>query len=732
MKSFEEQRLIFLNELKKDYPNMKVHYINQPCKESWISEKILGELSYDELLKINLRKTKKNEIIFDVEEQLKVPSIRAKLELRDWKFEQWYTGSRGVHFSVLFENLAELDFDLRNRIRKYIISEIGTDIRLATENQFLALEWAPHFKTTTEKTLFDTYNPTVSRNRIDDTIIDFCKKDLENNQIYKQELVEGDDELKDFLKDPYLHYVMNNTIKDGERDSVLFKNLAIGLVRSKQTTPESLQAIVNKIASNCPGKSVGEFNGWIEKAFKNELTEYNKAEIVAWALKYEHPVYYKLVDELQDIELATIKIIWDMLWNYRITHMDVWKELCFYNLVSTIINETEEDLRVHPIISSYSGTGKDEGMNLVKEVLDKLGIKTYKFSTVTDKTLVGGINQEQVDINTKRGVSEDEQQNGKYSWKDPRKVGILGNDDVNWVAFPEAETIFKPGVHNKSVQLILRQAMDKTRTIQKGVGGEVIDLYTKSVFSYATYPLPDAVTKILNNGLFQRAIYYDKRTTDTDHRAIVEHVNKLKFDPNTKLNFDELQYMQLLCDKLKTMKIWYNENRKQFKFFKDTHDYINYKWKTYEEGYYMMTRYDKDILNSMIRRATSNLYKLIILSSTAKMKCEISNEEVDEAFDLLSTCLDSIKELLFNMKKELKHDQAILMMLRLGSKVLGNLQREVKENLRIKSLPTINKILDKLKKLEWISEYKNGSSTCIMITEKGLNELGEFEDEDVE
>ena len=82
-----EKRESFLKELKQKYPDMKMHFINQQTKDIWPAEKSLKDLNDEELKTVNLRKTRPNEIIFDVEDQLSANIIEEKLQKKQWNYD---------------------------------------------------------------------------------------------------------------------------------------------------------------------------------------------------------------------------------------------------------------------------------------------------------------------------------------------------------------------------------------------------------------------------------------------------------------------------------------------------------------------------------------------------------------------------------------------------------------------------------------------------------------------
>ena len=86
------------------------------------------------------------------------------------------------------------------------------------------------------------------------------------------------------LNDPLIEYCTKNVIPSGSRDMILFKNLAVQFVKEKLSVG-AIETLVTAIIANCPNKKESEFYGWIEKAKKGIITEYNKQEMNRWIKK---------------------------------------------------------------------------------------------------------------------------------------------------------------------------------------------------------------------------------------------------------------------------------------------------------------------------------------------------------------------------------------------------------------------------------------------------------------
>jgi len=738
MTNYKKLKENFLRKILKENSEMKVMYNSKVCngcksadldtygvckkckhKNRWISEKIISELSEDEKIEINLRKSFKNEIILDVEEKYKIHDIQTKLTEKNWSYVIWDTGSRGYHISILFDNFAKLDLDLRNRIRKYIITYFRTDEKLAKENQWLALEYSKHLKTGKEKYLYDTVN-TNEKNLIDEEIIEYCKKDIENKKVQQ---IENKKIIVDFhLNDPYLKYAMNNMIENGDRNNTLFKNLAVGLVLSGLTKDEIATNYAQKIVENCPGKNVGEFMGWVDKAMDGQITEYNKSEMVQWSIEHDYPVMYELNNGEEIIDFYTIKQLWDKIWDNSIAQQPVWKELCFYNLLGTILDEKQDDLRVHLIFSSYSTSGKDEGVNLINEILERLKYITKRPAEVTDRTLLGAVNQVAVEFNTKNGLTEENQINGSKTYKNPIEKGWLEN--THWLALSESESIFRPGAHNKHVQIILRQAMDKSRRIEKGVAGYSIPVTTNTSIVLTTYKMDNIVNAILHNGLFQRAIFYLKDLTDVDHKVIRKHIVKSKFNTKTEKSFNKEKYIMKLLEKLRDMKKWYEENKKDFKFEAGSDNFVDDLWEIAEANYSEFMAIDKEILNSMVRRESVHLYKLCVLDAVWRKQTLIEKKMIKSCYNIIMECIDSIKILVTSQNKDKKIKFSILKLLSLkGSMPKMQMHYELENRFKIKTSNMRSKMIKQLIDLELIGTFESGRNTMIMINEAGNSYL---------
>lgn len=714
MVNYEQLKENYIQKIIREKPDMNCLYINLQNNTRWPSEKCITDLSQSEREEVNLVKQLPNEIILDVEEKYRLYDIQSKIEERKWSYELYDTGSRGIHFSLKFSNLADKELELRNRIRKYIIQLFRTDEKLAKENQWVAMPWAKHIKTGKEKTLIDSVNSNEV-NIIPNEIITYCIEDIEKQ---KRKQIESKEIVKNFhLNDPYLKYFMENIVENGDRNNIILKNLGIGLSQSGLTR-EEMEPYVQQIISNMPGKTTSEFWGWIDKGLQGEMIDYNKSEMIQWSIAYGHPVLYKLEGEEELVDFYSIKQLWNRIWNSKIAKQPVWKELCFYNMLGTVLDEKEKDYRVHLIFSSYSTSGKDEGINLVREILERLDFKARTPAMVTDRTLIGAVNPTAIEYNTRHGLTCEEPVKGQKVFKEPVEKGWL--EDTDWIAFSESESVFRPSVHNKQIQIILRQAMDKARRVEKGVAGHDIPILTNTSFILTTYKMDNIVNAILHNGLFQRAIFYLKDITSEDHRGIRNHIIEKNFDSDYEDDFDEEKYIMKLLEKLREMKRWYDENKNNIKKEKRSGEFIKQLVDMTEDNYIEYMQIDKEILDSMIRREINHLHKLCVLDAISRKECIITKQTIRKCFNLIMVCIDSIKVLIANQDRDKKIKFSILKLLSIkGSMPTMQLHYELENKFKIKQVNKRSNIIKQLINLNLISSYKSGKKTMLMLTEEG-------------
>jgi len=207
-------------------------------------------------------------------------------------------------------------------------------------------------------------------------------------------------------------------------------------------------------------------------------------------------------------------------------------------------------------------------------------------------------------------------------------------------------------------------------------------------------------------------------------------MNRKNFDPTYTKHYDKAKFIQLFCEKLKRMRQWYMENRNSMlgakAYIEGHYNYTEKLQDEYEEKYNILSEDDRGTLNSMSRRANNTLTKLSKLTAIANFRKSPSTQDIDKAFLLLSTCLDSVRNILINMKKEDKQMDALVNLLKSGSLNSTELSGYVKTKIGITSPNTISKLYKKAVNLGYLTKFENGRYTMHMLTELGRDYAGDI------
>lgn len=691
-----EEKQKILKYISEKYPDMPMLYIQNFIPTRWTQEKNILDLTPKEIEECNLRKIFPDEIIIDIEEEAAaLKHLESTMELLQYSYKLWQTGSRGYHASMIFPELLYYSKKERNAIRKHIIKLFNADESKSSEDTWIQLEGEKHFKINPE---LNKYKVLVNNENRGENKLSFAiKTEIENlrkQAVYKPEIIE---DFRDFTSSPFFKWVLETKINNGDRNNILFKNLAIALVKSGFNR-EQILTYANQIVNNCPGTSVSSFMGWVDKAMEGELTDFNHFELIQWAGKHGHPQFFDKVAGAEKTEaILTTKDLWRNVWNNKpIGEQPIWCELLFHNVLGTVLDEKEKDMRVHVIFTSQTSSGKDEGIDLAQEVLEHLDYETSTPTDITDKTLVGGVNNIIEEYNSKHGLDPKlntsiMKGSKELKYRDPIKQGELAH--VHWMGIPESEFIFKPGPHNRQLQTILRQAMDKKRRIEKGVAGTMICINTNTSFVITTYPIADAMSKVLHNGLFQRCLYYNKIMQTHERNNIDKILQSFKWNLTLRANYNHKEWMAKLETRLKQIKSWYDLNKDKIQIYDGMDNYISGLVTEYKKTYDELPEGDKSLMDAIVTRGHNTIDKLIHHNAIYKMSSKITSEDIDEAFALLRLCFDSIKGLMNTTPTTDKKINILCNVLNGGELSTMMLHKLIENKMKIKSPNERNKLI---------------------------------------
>jgi KaiC/GvpD/RAD55 family RecA-like ATPase len=288
-------------ELLNKYDETQVTFIDKINNIAWPKWKQWKDCSQEEKDKANLRQLFPCEIILDFEDKQQTEDTKNKLIVKEFYYFLYESGSRGVHFHLLFDNLAFYNEEQRTQIRKLFIKEYNADETKSSEKTLIAMCDRPHFKSLKPKTLIID---NVGVDTLEQTLVDKALKIVEKN---KTTNLESDvDFVHYFEDDPFFLYVKNNIIPDGtNRNDVVFPNLAVAAVRSGKTDEQIKEILAPIFETNFPGKTYAEFKGWLKKARTGIIKDYNPIQINNWVQAYtqESSQFYNLTPQQIPLEI---------------------------------------------------------------------------------------------------------------------------------------------------------------------------------------------------------------------------------------------------------------------------------------------------------------------------------------------------------------------------------------------------------------------------------------------
>lgn len=268
---------------------LRVTYRNEKTKESWKWKK-WKDCTYKEKQKVNLRELRKDEIVLDDDENLGEVILKS-LDETGYKKRIVIESNRGNHVHLFFDNLSNLDEDVRKEIRKIIIRKFNCDISKASEKGVISIEGKTHFKS---GKVFDIIEKKEGLNHLNKEIIkqaeNKVKKDKELAEIIQRDINFNNYTRKDLL----FRYITKNKINEGMRNLVLFKNIAVALVKQGLGDEVIKNLMKPIIDNNFSGKNIDEFIGWVKKVRRGEIDNYNIYELNNWAKTFLEKEFYKI------------------------------------------------------------------------------------------------------------------------------------------------------------------------------------------------------------------------------------------------------------------------------------------------------------------------------------------------------------------------------------------------------------------------------------------------------
>jgi len=142
----------------------------------WLAWKLLKDCTALELKEANLRSLFPEEVCLDCEDVLTANAAICKLLEAKTEFFAWNTGSRGVHISIFFKEMASMTDEQRAKIRKAFAETFGTDKAKGSARTMIALENRPHWKGTGKVKTLLTQNSNPQDNILPVALLELAAK----------------------------------------------------------------------------------------------------------------------------------------------------------------------------------------------------------------------------------------------------------------------------------------------------------------------------------------------------------------------------------------------------------------------------------------------------------------------------------------------------------------------------------------------------------------------------
>ena len=309
--------------------NARITYINQKLGLSWPEWKKVSECNSKELSEANLATPHPKYILLDKDFKDKMTKSEILSEfniIKNKLLKHSITNyiadysRNGFHIFIPTINLHKIkDVEVQNEIRNIFISEFNCDIAKKSANTVISLPGRPHFKTNIVEGLIEKGKG--EEYTIKDSLINIATERVKERTKILHKLEIDKDFEKYFESDVFWKYLSSNIIPEHtNRDIVIFPNLAIAAAKSGKSEVDIKKLVEPIIKKNFPGKKYAEFNGWLKKAFKGEITDYNFIQINKWMetfanddsskMQIQLPIYntsVSLQDELVPTKVEDIK-----------------------------------------------------------------------------------------------------------------------------------------------------------------------------------------------------------------------------------------------------------------------------------------------------------------------------------------------------------------------------------------------------------------------------------------
>ena len=223
-------------------------------------------------------------------------------------------------------------------------------------------------------------------------------------------------------------------------------------------------------------------------------------------------------------------------------HNDIYGILCFHIMMGIALKDTKImkggsyiDPRINVFLLQGSSSGKSEGYNFLAKIADQMKIKVDDKVDLTDASLIGTIDEEELY----------DKETGTKSKNYIINPGTL--KDAQLVYFDEASTLLKETQFKQNVIIYFQKAMNPigspSNLLSKDLRHGTVEFNPSPSFLFNTYEPANIKDIALNTGFFQRCLTFPRHLSREDRELMDKNDTESYFSKKADVNFVEIAEM---------------------------------------------------------------------------------------------------------------------------------------------------------------------------------------------
>lgn len=380
---------------------------------------------------------------------------------------------------------------------------------------------------------------------------------------------------------------------------------------------------------------------------------------------------------------------WEKLWNKLIVEQNEWKDIAYYNLISTIVDkmnrqkQVPRDLRTAGIFLSPTASGKDEGVGLIQDILKGINkliskeelkeIETpFIYMTqnnVTDATLVGSYSEEKERENRRKKTNYEKREqkakekgqefNEVLELEDPIDYGLL--QYVDHLSSTEAIKYLQRGRrYSEDALTYIREALNRRRKVTKGLSkAHDISYEAASNLLLCLQPLKIDIADLIHDGSLGRfPLLYQKSITEEEHDAIVDVILEENLGENPNSARDDITILPEYHEFMKSLQEFIIFYSYQINSIRNSEGLVQYAKKVNKEDreliWNQLDNIDSILLSGYYRLVIKGSVKFAYLTAVSRKSNVVEQSDYDKARDLLLMSLNTVKQILLKTSNDKK------------------------------------------------------------------------------